>query len=73
MIMSSMKITFNPKEDAMYIRFSESAYAGSEEVQEGVIFDLDDAGAIAGLELLNVSTKIPKLDTTEFKYEIAPK
>lgn len=66
-----MRINYDPKEDAMYIRFSEAAYAGSEEVQEGVIFDLDDAGAIAGLELLNVSTKIPKLNTKEFKYEIA--
>jgi uncharacterized protein YuzE len=67
-----MHVNYSPKEDAMYIRFSEADYAGSQEVQDGVIFDLDKSGAIAGLELLNVSTKIPHLNTNEFKYEITP-
>jgi len=67
-----MRINYDPKEDAMYIRFSEAPYAGSNEVQDGVIFDIDASGAIAGLELLNVSSKIPKLNTKEFKYEITP-
>lgn len=69
-----MRIHHDPKEDAMYIRFSEEPYAESEEVEEGIIFDKDKSGAIAGLELLKVSSRIPKLDTSEFKYEIsAPK
>lgn len=66
-----MRIHFDPKEDAMYIRLSEAQYAESEEISEGVIFDKDDSGAIAGIELLNVSKHIPKLNTEEFKYEIS--
>lgn len=66
-----MKIQYNPKEDAMYIRFSEEPYAESEEVQEGVIFDKDESGGIAGIELLNVSTRVPNLNSQEFKYEIS--
>lgn len=55
----------------MYIRFSDVPYASSEEVQEGVILDLDEAGAIGGIELLNVSERIPQFDPREFKYEVA--
>lgn len=66
-----MKILYNPKEDTMYIRLSEEPYAESEEVQEGVIFDKDESGGIAGIELLNVSTRVPNLNSQEFKYEIS--
>lgn len=66
-----MKISYNPSEDAMYIRFSDQPYASSDEVQEGIILDLDSSGSIGGIELLNVSTRIPHLNTKEFQYEIA--
>lgn len=66
-----MKISYNPGEDAMYIRFTDQPYASSDEVQEGIILDLDSSGAIGGIELLNVSTRIPHLNTKEFRYEIA--
>lgn len=65
-----MRIQYDPKEDAMYIRFSEEPYAESEEVQEGIIFDRDKSGAIGGIELLNVSERLPSFDPREFKYEI---
>ncbi|OGY37363.1 MAG: hypothetical protein A3E36_02970 [Candidatus Andersenbacteria bacterium RIFCSPHIGHO2_12_FULL_45_11b] len=68
-----MNINYDPKEDAMYIRLSEMPYAESEEVRDGVIFDRDEAGKIAGIELLNVSKQIPELNTEEFKYEISGK
>ena len=66
-----MNIHYDPKEDVMYIRLSEMPYAESEEVRDGVIFDKDESGAIAGIELLNVSQQIPQLNTKDFNYEIA--
>ncbi len=66
-----MIIRFSKEEDAMYIRLSEMPYAESEEVRDGVIFDKDESGAIAGIELLNVSQQIPQLNTKDFNYEIS--
>lgn len=68
-----MKIHYDPKEDAMYIRLSEAPYAESEEIQEGVILDKDESGALTGIELLQVSTRVPNLDTSDFQYEITGK
>lgn len=68
-----MRIHYNPTEDALYIRLSESPYAESEEIREGIILDRDAAGALTGIELLDVSTKVPQLDTRDFKYEVTPK
>lgn len=66
-----MNIHYDPKEDAMYIRLSEMPYAESEEVRDGVIFDKDASGAIAGIEFLNVSQQIPKANLEEFNYEVS--
>jgi len=68
-----MKVHYDPKEDAMYIRLSDSPYAESEEIQEGIIFDKDKSGAMTGIELLNVSALVPNLNPEEFKYEISSK
>lgn len=66
-----MRINYNKEEDAMYIRLSDSPYAESDEMQEGVIFDLDASGAIIGIELLDASKRIPNLNVKEFKYEVS--
>lgn len=65
-----MRINYDPKEDAMYIRLSENPYSESEEVQEGIILDRDTKGAITGIEFLKVSKKIPNFDTKDIKFEI---
>ncbi len=65
-----MRINYDPKEDAMYIRLSETPYSNSEEVQEGIILDRDTKGAITGIEFLKVSQKIPNLDTTDIQFEV---
>lgn len=67
-----MRIHYDPTEDALYIRLSEASYAESEEVGEGIILDRDKTGALTGIELLNASTRVPQLNTEEFKYEILP-
>jgi uncharacterized protein YuzE len=65
-----MKISYDQQEDAMHIRFTDEPYASSEEVQEGVILDLDQSGAIGGIEFLNVSTRIPHLNPHTVQFEI---
>ncbi|MBI2051831.1 DUF2283 domain-containing protein [Candidatus Roizmanbacteria bacterium] len=55
-----MKITYDPVSDAMYIYFSKKRKsARTEEVSEDILVDY--AGKeLVGIEILNVSQKLPK-------------
>ena len=55
-----MKFHYDPQGDALYIRFNHSRYFESDEVSEGIIFDLDRKGQIIGIEILDASEKFPK-------------
>ena len=52
-----MKIAYDPKADAMYIRRAAGQVADSEEVRPGVVLDFDAEGRVLGVELLDVSTR----------------
>ena len=52
-----MKIEYDPKADAMYIRLIAGTVAESDEVRPGVVFDLDAAGRVLGIEMLDVSQR----------------
>ena len=52
-----MKIEYDPKADAMYIRMIAGTVVESDEVRPGVVFDLDAAGRVLGIEMLNVSQR----------------
>ena len=64
-----MRIHYDERVDAMYIRFSESKYHASEEVREGVVLDFDRKGHIIGVEILDVSKILPSgsLDSLDFQ------
>lgn len=64
-----MRFHYDKKEDALYIRFHESPYEESEEVQKGVIFDYDQKGKILGIEILDASFKLP----SQFKMQLQKK
>ena len=55
-----MKFKYDKKVDALSIQFKDSAYAESEEVQEGIIFDYDKKGKIIAIEILEASKVLPK-------------
>ena len=52
-----MKIEYDPKADAMYIRLLAGTVVESDEVRPGVVFDLDVAGRVLGIEMLDVSQR----------------
>ena len=49
-----MKIEYDQKADAMYIRLLAGTVAESDEVRPGVVFDFDAAGRVLGIEMLDV-------------------
>jgi uncharacterized protein YuzE len=54
-----MKISFDPKADALRITLQEGAYATSEEVADGVILDRTQKGQLLAIEILDVSERMP--------------
>ena len=50
-----MKVTYAPETDTLTIRFNDSPITESDEIQEGIIADMDVKGCIIGLEILSAS------------------
>lgn len=55
-----MKIEYDPKADAMYIRLSAGTVFDSDEVRPNVFFDTDKNGRVLGIEMLDVSKMTDK-------------
>lgn len=47
-----MRITYDPKVDALYIRFNETTVT-TKHLAEGIAADYDGQGGLAGLEILD--------------------
>ena len=45
--------------DALYFRLDESAVVDSEEVRPGVILDYDENDNVVGIEILELSKRVP--------------
>jgi len=50
-----VKIRYDPKADALYIRLREGEIEESDEVAAGLIIDYDDKGAPLAIEILDAS------------------
>jgi len=63
-----MKVTYDPKSDAMYIYFSEKKSTRTEEVNEDFLVDYAGSEMI-GIEILDASRKLPKKNLGSVKIE----
>ena len=56
----SAATTYDPEADAAYVRLApeEIAVAETREVAPGIILDLDMAGRLVGIEVLNVRARV---------------
>lgn len=55
-----MKFSYDPKADAVYIRFNEGTIEETDEVFPGIMLDVDIHGNLVGLEILNASKRLSK-------------
>lgn len=55
-----MKIQYDKLADAMYIYFRKAKVSKTIKMKDRLIVDVDKVGKIIGLEILGVSTQIPK-------------
>jgi len=57
-----MKIEYDKKVDALYIRIQEKQVARTQEVSDGVNLDFDDEGRLIGLEVVSASKRYSPSD-----------
>jgi uncharacterized protein YuzE len=55
-----MKLRIDKEADALYLRLDKAKIIESEQVAPGVIVDFDSKNRVVGLEILNVSKRVPK-------------
>ena len=65
-----MKITYDPKIDAMYIKFQDGTFVSNKEVEDGIIFDIGRKGMILGIEILEASQRLKPKDLSHFNIQI---
>ena len=53
-----MKISYDPKYDVLYLKFTEEKVADTIEVDGGVLIDYGDTGQMIGIEIINASSLI---------------
>ena len=66
-----MKLKVDEKADALYLRLDESKVVESEEVSPGVVLDFDANNQVVGVEILNLSKRVPKVNLRELQFQTA--
>ena len=64
-----MKMYYDEKADALYLRLDDSKIIESEEVAPGVILDYNEKKEVVGVEMLHLSRRTPNLKTTTLEFE----
>jgi uncharacterized protein YuzE len=54
-----VKISYDAKADALYIKFQEGAASRTRKVEEGMLVDLDQNGRLYGIEIIGMRGRIP--------------
>jgi len=55
-----MKIEYDKDADALYIEFGTGEFAKNKKIDSNTIIDLDKNDNILGIEIINVSKRMPK-------------
>lgn len=66
-----MKITYDEKVDAMYIKFKKGRYDHSKKVTDDILVDVSKKGEVLGLEILDASHNIGKIKPEKVVVEFA--
>lgn len=64
-----MRLHVDKAADALYLRLDDSKIVESDEVAPGVILDYNEQNEVVGIEMLHLSKRTPKLNTTALEFE----
>ncbi len=66
-----MKMHYDEKSDALYLRLDNSQIVESEEVQPGIVLDYNDNNQVVGVEILRVKERVPSADLKHLDFKVA--
>lgn len=66
-----MKITYDKKVDAMYIKLRKGYYDHSKKVTDDILVDVSKQGAVLGVEILQASKNIGKIKNEKIPVEFS--
>lgn len=66
-----MKMHYDQKTDALYLRLDDSKIIESAEVQPGIVLDFDANNQVVGVEILRVKERVPSADLKHIEFELA--
>ncbi len=66
-----MKVHYDEKSDAIYIRLDDSKIIDSQEVEPGIILDYNENNQVVGVEILRVKERVPSANLKQMQFEIA--
>ncbi len=66
-----MRMQYDQKTDALYLRLDESKIIESAEVQLGIVLDYDANNQVVGVEILHVKERVPSADLKHLDFKVA--
>lgn len=66
-----MRMHYDEKADALYLRLDDSKIIDSEEVQPGIVLDFNSNRQVVGIEVLRLKQRVPDADVKHLKFEVA--
>ena len=66
-----MKVRFDEKADAVYLRLDDSSIVESEEVHPGIVLDFNGANRVVGIEILRVKDRVPVASLKQIQFGVA--
>ena len=62
-----MKLRYDEKVDAIYLRLDDSKVVESEEVKPGIVLDFNAKKQVVGIEVLDLKRRVPKANLKQLK------
>ena len=66
-----MKVHFDEKANALYLRLDDSEIVDSEEVKPGIVIDFDARDQVVGIEILRLKERVPLANLKQLLFEVA--
>jgi len=66
-----MKMQYDEKVDALFLRLDDSMIVESEEVEQGIILDYNAEKQVVGIEILRLKDRVPSANLKQILFEVA--
>jgi uncharacterized protein YuzE len=66
-----MRLHYDEKADALYLRLDDSKIEESQEVQPGIVLDFNAQRQVVAIEVLRLKERFPSADVKRLQFEVA--